>query len=133
MPVEYFLRYQGKCYDVGTKLKFTFYGTTQEGTIELISHNHVYIRTTNGTILQLSKTLPLDNAIIEIIDPVYCEEPQQQHQVNSGVIPSINDVFVGWVWYLVIMVVGVIFKDRWAIWIFATIIFFTWKNGGIKK
>ena len=136
MPVEYFLRYNGQCYDVGTKLKFGIgrepFRTIYEGVIEWISHNHVYIRATDGTGWLLSKVWSLDNTIIEIIEPVYYEEPPSK-PISGGQIPSINDIFVGWVWYIVIMVVGVIFKARWLIWIFATIIFFTWKNGGTRK
>lgn len=136
MPVEYFVRYRGQCYDVGTKLKFGIgtepFRTIYEGTIEWISHNHIYIRLTDGTGRMLSKVWPLDNTIVEIVAPVYyIEQPKQQ--TRGGPTPSINDIFVGWVWYIVIMSVGVIFEDRWLIWIFATIIFFIWKNGGIKK
>jgi len=132
METEYFLRYKEKCYDVGTRLKFDFYGTIHEGTIEWISPYLVYVRLTDGTGCQLSKLFPLDKTIIEIIEPVYYAEPQQNN-TQERILPSIDDIFIGWVWYIVIMAVGIIFKDRWLIWIFATIIFFTWKNGGIKK
>lgn len=132
MPVEYFLRYKGKCYDVGTKLKFKFCGSILEGVVEWISHNHIYIRLTDGTGWTLSKVWPLDNTILEIIEPVYYVEPPKK-PVKVGTPPPMEDVFVGWMWYIAIMVVGIIFNDRWLIWIFATIIFFTWKNGGIKK
>lgn len=132
MPVEYFLRYNGQCYDVGTRLKLNFYGTIRDGTIEWISHNHVYIRFTDGTGHMFSKVWSLDKTIVQIIEPVYyIESPKQQ--IRGGSTPSINDIFVGWAWYIVIMFVGVIFEDRWLIWLFATIIFFTWKNGGMKK
>lgn len=132
MPVEYFVRYQGKCYDVGTRLKYKtgegLFEIIYEGTIEWISHNHIYIRLVDGTGMMLSKIHGLDKTIIEIIHPVYYEEPLKK-PVRGGTIPSYNDMFIGWVWYIVIMLVGVIFNDRWLIWIFATIIFFTWKNG----
>ena len=133
MPVEYFLRYKGKCYDVGTQLKFkVFSNIILEGTIISFSHNQIYIRLTDGTTWKLSKVWPLDNTIIEIVKPVYYTEPQKPIG-KYGTPPPMEDVFVGWMWYIAIMAVGIIFKDRWLIWIFATIIFFAWKNGGMKK
>ena len=133
MPVEYFVRYKGKCYDVGTRLK---YKTDKwcdgfEGTIEWISHNVFYVRLIDGSGRQLSKMYSLDNIIVEIIEPVYYEEPPKKN-VRRGVYPSENDIFVGWVWYILIMVVGTIFNARLLIWIVATAVFFSWKNGFLK-
>ena len=130
--VEYFLRYKGQCYDVGTKLKFSFYGTIQEGVIEWFSHNHLYIRLIDGSGLLLSKVWSLDNTIIEIIEPVqYVELPQKA--VKGGASPSYDDAFYGGIFYVIVMVVGVIFEARWLIWISATVIFFLWKNGFFNK
>ena len=130
MPVEYFIRFQGKCYDVGTRLKFkpSYWGDSLEGTIEWISHNVFYIRLTDGKGWELSKVKPLDNTIIEIIEPVYYEEPPMVYK-RGGICPSEDTIFVGWVWYIVIMLVGIIFKDRLLIWTVASAIFFLWKNG----
>ena len=128
MPVEYFLRYKGQLYDVGTRLRVKHYGVESEGCIEWISHNSIYVRLTDGTGLDLIKTWGLDNTIIEIIDPVYYVE-QPQKKVYGGPLPSYDSIFVGWVWYIAIMLVGVIFKGRLLIWVFATLVFFAWKNG----
>ena len=130
MPVEYFLRYNGQCYDIGTKLRFKplSWGDTKEGTIEWISHNIIYIRLVDGTGWELSKICGLEKMITEIIEPVYSIEPPKV-PVRGGPLPPADDMFIGWVWYIVIMLVGVIFKDRLMIWIFATAVFFLWKNG----
>jgi len=132
MPVEYFIRFQGKCYDVGTRLKFkrstAKWERVLEGKIEWIGRHVFYIRLTDGCGCELSKVWPLDNIIIEIIEPVYYEEPQKVY-VRGGPCPPEGELFVGWVWYIVIMLVGIIFKDRFAIWVFATVVFFLWKNG----
>jgi len=138
MPVEYFIRFNGQCYDVGTRLRFknctASWAIILEGKIEWISHNHFYIRLIDGSGWQLSKVRPLDNIIVEIIEPVYYEEPQKVY-VNNRICPPEEDIFVGWLWYIVIMAVGIIFKDRLMIWVFATAYFFLWKNGffGGKK
>lgn len=137
MPVEYFIRFQGKRYDVGTRFKFKYMGSVMEGTIESISHNIFYVRLTDGTDWRLSKVWPLENTIIEIIEPVYYEDPIVEYTfgISGGVCPTEGDVFIGWIWYIVIMVVGTIFNDRLMIWVFTSAVFFLWKNGflGGKK
>ncbi len=129
MPVEYFVRYKGKCYDVGTRLKFKTSKWCEglEGTIEWISHNVFYVRLIDGSGRQLSKMYSLDNTIIEIIEPVYYEEKPQE--IDNRVYPSMGDIDIGWVWYILVMIVGVIFNARLLIWIVATVVFFSWKNG----
>lgn len=129
MPVEYFLRYRGLCYDVGTRLRFRpiYGGDIEEGTIEWISNHYIYIRSTDGSGTQLSKLFGLDETITEIVTPVYYETPRQQ--ACGGPLPPEDAIFVGWVWYIVIMLVGIIFKERFAIWVFASVVFFLWKNG----
>jgi hypothetical protein len=133
MPVEYFIRFKEKCYDVGTKLKFRNpYGKSiMEGEIILISHNHFCVKLIDGTEWQLSKTRPLDNIIIEIINPVYYKEPPVVYgrSIAGGALPYEDAIFIGWVWYIIIMIVGIIFKECVMIWVFASLIFFAWKNG----
>lgn len=132
MPVEYFVRYKGQRYDVGTKLKFVIgtgiFQTIHEGTIEWIDHYSVYIRLVDGRGWELSKLFGLENTIVEIVKPVYYIEPPKK-PVKGGPLPSEDAIFVGWAWYIIIMAVGLIFNDRWLIWFWATLIFFNWKNG----
>ena len=116
MPVEYFVRFQGKCYDVGTRFKFrtgsAAWASILEGTIESISHNIVFIRLTDGGSYQLSKIWGLENTIVEIIEPIYYEEPAVEYKrgIRGGVCPPEDEIFIGWVWYIVIMAVAFIFK-----------------------
>lgn len=130
MPVEYFLRYRGICYNVGTRLKFkpSYWSDPIEGKVEYISHHTVFIQLTDGSKWKLSKVQSLDNTITEIIEPVYYEEHPIVYK-RSGAHPSEESVFIGWVWYIAIMLIGVIFKDKFTIWVFATAAFFLWKNG----
>ena len=71
---------------------------------------------------------------IEIIKPVYYQEPVPQKPQNiflstkSGSWDAHNDVCIGLVWYILIMLVATIFKARLLIWIVSTIIFFIWKS-----
>ena len=72
--------------------------------------------------------------IVGIIDPVYYVEPEPTQpkksniffRTGSGSCGSSDDVFHGFLLYLAVMIGGVIFKDRWLIWIAATVIYFNW-------
>lgn len=71
---------------------------------------------------------------IEIIQPVYYEEPDPPKQPNiffrtkSGTWDAHNDVCVGFIWYVLVMLLAIIFKDCVGIWIVATIVYFSWKS-----
>ena len=66
---------------------------------------------------------------MKIVDPVCPKIEAQSKSINKRECPPKWDVEIGWIWYIVIMVVGAIFKDRWLIWIGATAYFFLWKSG----
>lgn len=140
MPVvEYFIRYKGERYDVGTRLRFKT-GTASwagilEGTIEIISHNVFYIRLTDGGMWKLSKVLPLENRIVEIVYPVYYQDPPVEYVrgIQGGPCPPEDQIFVGWIWYIAIMVIGALFKEALLIWVIASAVFFLWKNGFFNR
>lgn len=79
----------------------------------------------------------IDEKIIKIIEPVYWSPPELKNdnqksnifiRTGSGSWQSHDEVCYGLIWYIVIMLIGSIFNDRWIIWIAATIIFFSWKH-----
>lgn len=120
-----YLYYQGQYYDVGTVVKIktrwqgikeaTFYGWGPQGGFwrDGITDDCYWFET--------------EKYIVEIVKPVYPKQLVNQKTVCSRPLPW--DVEIGWIWYIVIMVVGTIFNDRILIWIVATAIFFAWKNG----
>lgn len=63
-----------------------------------------------------------------IVEPVYAELiPWQKAAIGNIVHKKVNpDVFGGWVLYIVVMAVGLIFNDTLSIWGFATVIFTIW-------
>ena len=134
MLVEYFIRYQGKYYDVGTKLKFYHTSTTFVppiiGTIENFTGTWAHIRGEDGELYSISTSSQCRSSpIVEIIEPVYYVSTER---LNNRNYPSDGEMEIGWIWYTIIMVVGLIFKDRWIIWIFATAYFFVWKTGLLR-
>lgn len=135
MPIENFLRFEGKCYDVGTKLKF--YARIHQinvgieiGVIKRFDNGTVYIESDDGFIYYYSTMLcnNMFDCIIEILEPVYYV-PKEDTMSDHRTRPAPWDVEIGWIWYIIIMVVGTIFNDRLLIWIVATAIFFLWKSG----
>ena len=70
---------------------------------------------------------------LEIVIPVKPNlQPMEISKVNNREKPPSWDVEVAWIWYIVIMAVAVIFKDRWLIWGFTSAAFFLWKGGFLK-
>ena len=150
---ETVLLFQGKYYDVGTKVKFIRkyqWNSVTEGIIIWIEPNSITIKTYNDINYNIFVS-DVDRMIKEIIEPIYytgsVQPPIQPSASGTDVLykgveanknrnyPSEGDVEVGWIWYIIIMLVGAIFKDRWIIWVVATFYFFSWKNGflGGKK
>lgn len=133
MPVEYFFRYKGLCYDVGTKVKVKTIFGVEEGVVTEINLNSIIIK---GDLL-FEKILIwyIENRIVEIVEPVYYKGEIEQYTngKNNMNYPSEDSIFIGWILYILIMVVGTIFNERLMIWIFATAYFFLWKNGFMGK
>ena len=71
---------------------------------------------------------------IEIVTPVYYQDsdpPKPQNiflRTRSDTWDAHNDVCIGLIWYIAIMLIATIFKDRVSIWILVTIIYFIWKS-----
>ncbi len=71
---------------------------------------------------------------LEIIVPVK-PNLQTTEEVSDGFglperdKPPSWDIEIAWVWYIIIMAVAFIFKERWMIWFFTTAVFFLWKKG----
>ena len=132
MPVEFFIRYQGALYDVGTVLKFHYCNSVIEGTVEDFYGSMVYIRDSNGLLHNFSTskgTAYFNRLIVKIIKPVYYIGPIPGDDSSKRNCPPSWDVEMGWFYYILVMAVGTLFYARWAIYIIATIIFFAWKNG----
>lgn len=54
----------------------------------------------------------------------------QEKQLKDSQIPRLA---IGWVWYIFIMLVSLIFNGRFVIWTIASIVFFRWRKEVIKE
>ena len=143
--IPYF-EFQGVKYGIGTIIKYPITDCRWgEPLIEevrfcggghFVNVNHqgvtqLYSSFFNGTHPKYHKTYI---NYIEIVQPVYYQEPEPSKSSNvffrtkSGSWDAHNQVCVGLIWYIIIMLVACIFKDTLLIWIIATIIFFLWKS-----
>ena len=118
-----YLEYNGKKYDVGTKVKVntSWYGEQ----IMVVRFGGVTGLELYNQNLSMPIRVGMASLIIEIVEPVEIQTPLPTS--SSRTPPAVTDV--GWVWYIIIMFGGLFFNDRWLIWIFATVYFILWING----
>lgn len=128
MSLGWYLCYKGQYYDAGTKVKIkNKWGEIETATFLGGGRYEPYVH-------YFSLNTP-ESYIVEVIEPVYYQEskPVSAKKSNiftrtgSGSWNSHDDVFHGLLLYIAVMLGGIIFKDRWLIWIIATVIFFSWK------
>lgn len=46
---------------------------------------------------------------------------------------EVDGLFIGWVWYIFLMIISTIFNDAIGLWILISIVFFSWRSDKIKK
>ena len=46
---------------------------------------------------------------------------------------EIEWLFIGWMWYVFLMAISTIFYDRIGLWIFISIVFFSWRAKKVKE
>ena len=46
---------------------------------------------------------------------------------------KIDGLFIGWIWYILLMSVSAIFKDAIGLWVLISVVFFKWRAGKIEK
>ena len=46
---------------------------------------------------------------------------------------QIEGMFIGWVWYVFLMLISTIFNDAIGLWILISVVFFSWRSKKIKE
>lgn len=133
-----YMKYKGEYYDVGTVAKIKgcygpvlvrFMGWKHggRGCFKAINDNQSY---------HLYDTYNFSGVMaycLEIVNPVRVKlQSVTTVQTDDGDKPPSWDVEVAWIWYIVIMLVTVIFKERIGLWILESVVFFGWKEGIFK-
>lgn len=141
--INYFI-YRGVAYGVGTKVKLKEHVHYRTHNTDVAKNdNYVfYLGCQNGNNIfrwcgpEERREIFRDSIwirncnedIAEIVEPVYAELiPWQKKAIQNMSNKNIHaDVFGGVLMYIVVMVLALIFKDRWAIWTISTGIFVWW-------
>lgn len=139
-----YMKFKGEYYDVGTiaKIKgrngpvlarFVGWRYENKGCFEAIDGDSFF------DLYDTYNCAGVMDYCLEIVVPVKPNLEQAETQASAGGFglpereksPSWN-IDIGWIWYILILAVGAIFKERVLIWVFATIVFFLWKKGFLR-
>ena len=70
------------------------------------------------------------NSFVRVTDKVVCHNiPTEQQRKDC----DIDGMFLGWVWYIFLMAVSIIFKSAILLWVIISVVFFNWRAKKIKK
>lgn len=126
-----YLLYKGIYYDVGTKVKIKgFHGIQEAVFTGWQPYTGRSFQMKNMYKEEFRSSFGANQYIIEILEPVYADLSEYCPKDSNGrECPPDHEVEIGWVWYILIMLVGLLFKEALLIWFMATAIFLLWKKG----
>ena len=140
MGVRQYFEFKGIKYGIGTIVKVPRMLDIRWFSREEIIEEAEFVGGVCFVFKNLNGSIHLDDLsgkyeqYIEIIKPVYYQEPELSKSQNiflstgSGSWDAYNEVCIGLIWYIGVMLLAAIFKDRLIIWVFATLVFFLWKS-----
>lgn len=137
-----YMKYKGEYYDVGTIVLIKgFYGPVKARFLGWTSNEMECFEPLSKERLILHDTYNFSGVNDYVLEIIYAVKPRLQTDKTStgrGGLPEREkppswDIEVAWIWYIFIMAIGLIFKDKWLIWGFTTAVFFLWKNGWLHK
>jgi hypothetical protein len=139
---EKYMKFRGKYYDVGTIAKIK--GCNGPIIVRFLGwhfrndrNNFEVVDACGSWLYNTYNRSGVMDYCLEIIKPVYPKLQTSQintikNDVSEREKPPSWDVEVAWIWYIAIMLVTVIFKDRIGLWILESVVFFGWKEGIFK-
>ena len=71
------------------------------------------------------------NRFVAVTDKVNNEISYPVAKVQKDL--EIDGLFIGWVWYIFLMLISTIFKDAIGLWGLITVVFFSWRSKKIKE
>ena len=129
--VDYFI-INGKRYYTGTEFKIKYMGEVVDAVFvctQFAKRTEIVYRI-NGR--QYFTPIPLfEKAFVSISNSVSNET--QMPQVKYMKDRDVQYVSVGWMWYIALMLFGVIVKGTLIWWIFISVVFFSWRANKIKE
>lgn len=89
-----------------------------------------YVYQINGCNYNVSEKY-FQNVLVRIIDNSYTYVRTPTVKTKNDL--DIDSLFIGWVWYITLMLLSSIFKAAIGLWILISIVFFRWRRKKIKE
>ena len=123
--------HNGKQYDAGTIVVIADKDKNNNAVIKevvfefCIQETKDYVYNDNGR-KRLKTEAQFKNMLIEITDrhDSSVQIPIKKYKKDA----EIPKLFIGWIWYILIMCIAFIFYDRFGIWVISSIVFFNWRR-----
>ena len=133
-----FFTHNQKTYFAGTLLviKMSYIkGITRQEVVEFVGYNKEtkrYLLRLNNHIYEYTEEIFRDKLIgIEGMKSMYILKRSRKATFKEEM--GIDQLFLGWVWYICIMAIALIFNCRVLIWFWATAFFFTYRKQKLKE
>ena len=128
--LQNYIFFNGKRYYAGSVFIVNCMGKESEAV--LIGYNNEYasyfFKINNKTCRMTERVFK--NSFVRATDKVVCHHiPAEQQRKDF----DIDGMFLGWVWYIFLMAVSVIFKSAILLWIIISVVFFNWRAKKIQK
>lgn len=127
--------YNGHKYYTGTIIKIKSFAngeiTGKEATfLYYNTDNDYYMYTLGNKHISVHSDIFWNN-FINVTDKLNSSAhmPIEKHFKDT----EVDNLFIGWMWYILIMLIAVIFKSAIFIWAITIIIFFKWRKKKIKE
>ncbi len=129
----HYFEYKGIKYAAGTRLKYksSTYGI-QTYTFNGAEYCSEFIPDDERVQKVLSYRARTD-CIVEIIEPVFYDEKNQKKSEKFQNDNSDMTIETAFLFYVIIMVVGTVFKIKWVVWVLTTIGFAIWRAWFLLK
>lgn len=145
MIKEFYFTYKDKQYECGSVviLKDDYFGTNYERVFlchVLDSDNFLYQKQTGGPIYSMSGADFMRN-IVAVKEEICTSARENFIRTTSGYnrAPTITEeltddnLLIAWMWYIFIIIIAIIFKDRIAIWALVSFVFFKYRKRKLRK
>lgn len=110
---------------LNTRATFIDYNTERkEYTVEVYGNKYVYTE---------DKFLKVLCNVVDADDKINGNIQSEQKRYTFTDELNIDGLLIAWIWYIFIMVVGIIFHDRIGIWILTSVIFFNYRDKKLKE
>ena len=143
---QYCFNYEGRQYNIGTvviikssdccghpcqkEASFLYHDVEQKRFVFKIEDVKYYYLEKHLQDKIINITDKVDQKAIDEVNQIIAREnrtPTLQDEFN------IDGLFIAWMWYIIIMLVSIIFKDRVLAWVGVSIVFFNYRKEKLRK